>query len=126
MKLLLDTHTLVWWLVFPERLSPKAHAAISNGDNRVLVSAVSGYEIEFKRSRDSVLSAVPWDLEKAVVNEKFEWLALDARHTIQAGRLPPHHRDPWDRTIVAQGLMEDAALVSSDGWFAAYGVRTIW
>ena len=126
MRLLLDTHAVIWWLVYPERLSLAARDAIGDQDNEILVSAVTGYEIELKRSRDPSLSAVPWQLEESVLAQRFSWLPILPAHSIQAGRLPLNHRDPWDRVLVAQAQVEDAILVTADGWMASYGVRTLW
>ena len=126
MRLLLDTHALVWSLVVPERLSGPARNAIESRANTVLASAVSGYEIELKRSRDPILAAVPWGLYAGALEAGFEWLSIEPAHAILAGRLPLHHRDPCDRLLAAQALSEDAVLVTADPWLTPYGVRTLW
>lgn len=126
MKLLLDTHTIVWWLCDPASLSRRAFAAISDDANEVIVSAACGYEIEIKRERDPLLSTVPEDLRQAVFEQDFEWLPITAEHAIVAGRLPRHHGDPWDRMLIAQAMVERATLVTCDGRLKPYAVTTLW
>ena len=126
MKLLLDTHAVVWWLCSPARLSTAALTALSDGKNEILVSAASGYEIEIKRDRDETLRNVPESLKAAVVEQGFVWLSISAEHAIAAALLPMHHRDPWDRILIAQALEEGAQLVSCDARMEAYGVPILW
>ena len=126
MKLLLDTHAIVWWLAAPAKLSTLALAAISDEDNDILVSAACGYEIEIKRDRDETLRNVPEPLRAAVVEQGFGWLPISAEQAIAAARLPLHHRDPWDRILIAQAFEEGAQLVSCDARMAAYGVPILW
>lgn len=126
MRLLLDTHALVWWLTSPDRLSERAASVIGDPDNEVLVSAVSAYEIELKRPRDSLLSAVPELLTTAVTGQGFAWLQLTPVEAMAAARLPQHHRDPWDRIIVAQAMSHDAAIVTADRLMSAYGAPVVW
>jgi PIN domain nuclease of toxin-antitoxin system len=126
MILLLDSHALVWSAVDPGRLSARAMNAITDRSNQVLVSAVTAYELEFKRARDPLLSILPANLDEAVSGQAFEWLSLTPDQASQAGRLPRHHGDPFDRLIIAQAFAEGAAVVTADRWFAAYGVATVW
>ena len=126
MILLLDSHALVWSAVEPGRLSVRAKEAITDRANRVMVSAVTAYELEFKRARDPLLSILPANLDQAVSGQAFEWLDLTADQAFRAGRLPRHHGDPFDRLIIAQAFAEGAAVVTADRWFAAYGVATVW
>lgn len=126
MKLLLDTHAIVWWLSRPEALSRVALAAIADRSNTVLVSAASAYEIEIKRSRDATLARIPETLQDAVLTVGFTWLAIDAAHGIAAAKLPLHHRDPWDRILVAQAAAEDARLVTCDRQLSAYDATILW
>ena len=126
MKLLLDTHALIWVLNGSDKLSTRADDALGDFENEVWVSAVSGYEIEFKRSRSAELAALPADIEDAARETGFNWLAVEARHAVSAGRLPILHRDPFDRILVAQALGENATLVTCDPWIAPYGVPTLW
>lgn len=126
MKLLLDTHAIVWWLGAPEALSARAFAAVGDKSNQILVSAACGYEIEIKRSRDAALRRVPDSLYDAILAQDFAWLPIQAEHAITAARLPAHHRDPWDRILVAQAMDQDAVLVSCDTHMKAYDVATLW
>lgn len=126
MRLLLDTHVLVWATVASHRLSPQARRLIADPDNDRLVSAASAYEIEFKRTRDAELGRMPTDLGDLRGTLVFDWLPIDEDHAVRAGRLPRHHGDPWDRLIVAQSMIENLVVVSSDRALALYGVRTEW
>lgn len=126
MKLLLDTHALIWALSDSERLPHRVEDLLSDPANDVWASAVNAYEIEFKRSRSAELAALPADIEDAVVAVGFSWMPVDARHAASAGRLPALHGDPFDRLLIAQALAENALLVTRDPWIAPYGVPTLW
>ena len=126
MNVLIDTHILIWWLTDPDQLSRRAFNAVADDGNEVFVSAASGYEIELKRPADKLLQVLPLDLEHAVVREDFGWRPITSADAIAAGRLPRHHRDPWDRLIVAQALQDGWPLVTADAELKAYGVTVIW
>lgn len=126
MNVLIDTHVLIWWLTDPDQLSRRAFNAVADDGNEVFVSAASGYEIELKRPVDKLLQALPLDLEHAIAGEDFRWRSIVAGDAIAAGRLPKHHRDPWDRLIVAQAMQDGWPLVSADDRLRAYEVSLIW
>lgn len=126
MKLLLDTHALIWALASSHRLPVKVIGLLEDPANTILVSTACAYEIEFKRLRDIEIAALPADIESAVRSLDFQWLAIDARHAVTAGRLARLHGDPFDRVIAAQGLVENATVVTRDPAVAAYGVPTVW
>ncbi len=126
MRLLLDTHAFVWAIARPALLSRRAAALIVDTDNVILISAVSAYEIEFKRSRDPLLGALPADLGEAVGLAGYEWLSLTREHAAMAGRLPRLSGDPFDRILAAQGLIEPATVVTKDPAVGAYGAVTAW
>ncbi|MDR7116799.1 type II toxin-antitoxin system VapC family toxin [Caulobacter sp. BE254] len=126
MKLLLDTHALIWALAQSRRLPPRLAALLMDTDNDVLVSVACAYEIEFKRSRSAELGLLPADIEDAVRRLDFAWLPVDARHAVVAGRLPRQHGDPFDRLIAAQGLVENATVITRDPQLVVYGVPTLW
>ena len=126
MKLLLDTHALVWALTAPDRLTSRGRDLLTDQDNRVLVSTVCAYEIEFKRQRSPELAMLPADLDEGVALMDFEWLPILSGHAAMAGRLPRLHGDPFDRMMVAQGLAEQALIVSSDPALARYGGPVVW
>jgi len=116
--LLLDTHTFLWWLSNPAFLSPAASSAISDPQNRVLVSVVSLWEIAIKRQIGKL--AAPINLEHDVQRVGFEVLPLEAKHIVATERLPLHHRDPFDRMLIAQALIEGASLVTRDPSMTLY------
>ena len=99
---------------------------LSDPDNEIQVSAVTAYEIENKRSRDAELQRMPFNLNDSVALMGFRWLPVTWQRAQEAARLPSHHRDPWDRILIAQALMEDSRLVSVDRQFEAYNVRVEW
>jgi PIN domain nuclease of toxin-antitoxin system len=126
MRLLLDTHVLVWAASDPGRLSRRCRDLIEDPDNDRLVSVASAYEIEFKRERDPQLARLPSDLDDLRPSLLFDWLWIDDGHAKRAGQLPRHHGDPWDRLLVAQALTERLAVVSIDRALANYGARVEW
>ena len=126
MNLILDTHAFVWAISQSRLLSKRAASLISDPNHRVWVSAVSAYEIEFKRQRDAMLASLPTDLDEAVRLQDFEWLSVSHDHAVAAGRLPRLHGDPFDRLLAAQALCERASLVTRDPMVAAYGSVIAW
>lgn len=126
MKLLIDTHVLIWWLTDPSRLSSRGFDVVNADDVEVLVSAVSAYEIELKRPVDPLLQRLPIDLVDAVFAEGFDWLAVTPEDAVAAARLPRHHRDPWDRLLIAQAARSQIPIMTKDDAFSAYGVPTLW
>jgi len=126
MRVLLDTHAVIWAGLRSVRLSPMARDVISDPDTVRLDSAVSAYEIEYKRPFDNDLGRLPTDLGDLRDLLVFDWLSLDIAHAIRAARLPLLHGDPWDRMLVAQALIEDLTIVSRDPALAAYGVSVLW
>ncbi len=122
-RLLLDTHALVWWLSDVRRLAEGASAAIRNPRNEVFVSAVTGWEIAVKRERRRM--SVPAKLAAVVEEDGFMHLPLTFQHAEHAGTLPPHHRDPFDRFLIAQAQMEGLTLVTRDRWIRQYEVDVL-
>jgi PIN domain nuclease of toxin-antitoxin system len=127
-RLLLDTHTLLWWLAGDEQLSPAALGAISDEANAVLISAASAWEITTKHRLGKLpgVGAIVADLDAAIASQGFEGLAISLRHGQVAGALPGPHRDPFDRMLIAQAMLDDLVLVSNETPFDAYGVRRLW
>jgi PIN domain nuclease of toxin-antitoxin system len=123
-RLLVDTHALLWWLIDDAGLSQTAREALSDPVNDVLVSTASVWEIAIKRALGKL--GAPDDLPEHIEAQGFGWLAVQAEHAWRVGDLPTHHRDPFDRLLVAQALVEQIPIVSADARFAAYGVDTRW
>ena len=122
-RLLLDTHVLLWSLAEPPRLRDRARDAIENADNDVFVSAITAWEITVKRAKGRLIAP---DNLSAIVEEKgFTHLPLTFHHAEQAGSLPMHHRDPFDRFLVAQAQIEGLVLVTRDARIPLYGIRTM-
>ena len=120
MILLLDAHAVLWWLADDPTLHPDARSAIADPANDVLVSVASIWEISIKRALGKLTS--PPGLTDAVVGAGFDVLPITGDDAERAGSLPPHHRDPFDRMLVAQSERVDAVVVSRDTAFAAYGI----
>lgn len=121
MNLLLDTHVLLWWSE-ERRISPEAFAAIADPDNIVYVSAVSIWEISIKSARGKLKVD---DAIFDVRNDDFEPLPITHADARLAGSLPDHHRDPFDRMLVAQALAHDLVLVTRDPEIQLYGVNIL-
>ncbi len=128
MRLLLDTHTLLWWLDGDRHLSRKARALVGDEDNIVLVSAASAWEITTKARLGRLPGAldVAADVAGCVASQGFGALDITILHAQRAGRLPGEHRDPFDRMLAAQSQLEDLPIVSDDEVFDGYGVNRIW
>jgi PIN domain nuclease of toxin-antitoxin system len=127
-RLLLDTHALLWWLDGDRRLSLKSRRAIANQSNTILVSAASAWEITTKARLGKLPGAtdVAADVSACVASQGFVALDITLLHAQKAGRLPGDHRDPFDRMLIAQSQMEDVALVSDDEAFDSFDVRRYW
>jgi PIN domain nuclease of toxin-antitoxin system len=123
-RLLIDTHALLWWLSDDPALSSTARTAVADPANEPLVSAASVWEIAIKRSLGKLTA--PEHMPDRIADEGFAWLPVSASHAWRVRELPPHHRDPFDRLLVAQALVEDVPIVTSDRWFAEYGVAVRW
>ncbi len=123
LRLLLDTHVLLWSLAEPRELSRDARDALVSAHNDVFVSAVSGWEIAVKRAIGQL--EAPDDLEAGVRQQGFLPLDLTFRHAEQAGALPTHHGDPFDRMLVAQAQVEGLVIVTRDTRIPLYDIRTM-
>ena len=123
MRLLLDTHTLLWTLRNDPALGPSARRAIASGRNTVFVSAVSVGEIAIKRARERL--DVPERLLEGLAENNFQELPISSFHGEQAGALPLFHRDPFDRMLIAQAQAEGLILVTADAAIERYRVRTM-
>ena len=128
MRLLLDTHTLLWWLDGDRRLPRQARAVIAAPTNDIRVSAASAWEITTKARLGKLPGAldVASDVAGAVAGQGFLAIEITIVHAQRAGSLPGPHRDPFDRMLAAQALAEHLPIVSNDDVFDAFGVRRIW
>ena len=120
MRLLLDTHTLLWWLDDPARIHDEGRIAIANARNGVFVSAISMLEIAIKESLGKL--EVPAGLIGCIETCRFKELPLTVEHAAALRTLPPVHRDPFDRALIAQAQAEGMTLVSRDRTFREYNV----
>lgn len=128
MRVLLDTHVLLWWLLDLPLLSGTAHAVVEDNRNDIYVSAASAWEISIKYKQGRLLEAASFiaDIEKAIANEGFAALAITIKCCERAGGLPLHHKDPFDRMLIAQAVSEGLTLVSNERLFDRYGVARLW
>lgn len=122
MRLLLDTHTLLWWLADRD-LGSDARAAIADPLNDVFVSAATAWELSTKKALGKLRA--PDDLTTQLETNAFTPLPISVDHAIAAGSLPRHHDDPFDRMLIAQASIEGLTVVTRDERFAAYGVRLL-
>jgi len=122
-RLLLDSHALLWALTAPEKLSAEAAREIAAAANNVHFSPASVWEIEIKRAQGKL--ELPDNWLEAVARSRFGELPIRSSHAAAAGRLPWRHRDPFDRMLIAQALVEDLHLVTRDRLAAAYGVKLL-
>lgn len=124
MKLLLDTHALLWWLADDERLGSRVRELIADPANDVLVSVVSLWEIVVKL-RAGKLHADIKEIAEAVQREGFARLDIGMPHLLTLAHLPMHHRDPFDHLRIAQSIAEDATYVTADRSAFRYPVRSV-
>jgi PIN domain nuclease of toxin-antitoxin system len=122
-RLLLDTHALLWAVSDPEELTERARDVLRDGRNEVLVSAASVWEIAIKRALGKLTA--PDDLGPVLAAVSFSPLPISLEHASLAGSLPPHHRDPFDRMLIAQAQLESLTIVTRDVRFARYGVQLL-
>jgi PIN domain nuclease of toxin-antitoxin system len=127
-RALLDTHTFLWWLDGDRLLSKPAFDCITDRSSEVLVSAATAWEIATKHRIGKLPEAadVARDVAGCIQSQGFLTLSVTVVHGQRAGALPGHHRDPFDRMLIAQAILEDCALVSNDVVFDRYGVVRLW
>ena len=128
MRLLLDTHAFLWWLAGDESLPVRARAAIADEINEVFVSAASAWEITTKHrmGKLSGVATIVGDLDGAIASQGFKALPIEVRHGQIAGALPGPHRDPFDRMLIAQAMLENLVLVSNEQPFDVYAIGRLW
>ena len=125
---MLDTHALIWWLTDDERLPRSTYREIADERNEKFVSAASVWEIAIKHRSGKLEEAsnLILDMPGALERQGFEELSITVDDGVRAGMLPVHHRDPFDRMLIAQALVRDLVLISGEALFDRYGVRRLW
>jgi PIN domain nuclease of toxin-antitoxin system len=128
LRLLLDTHAFLWWLAGDNRLPQAIRDAIAHEDNLIFVSAASGWEIatKYRIGKLPDMAAIVTDLDAAINEQGFKELPVSLRHGQAAGSLPGSHRDPFDRMLIAQAMIENMTLISNEKLFDGYAVRRLW
>jgi PIN domain nuclease of toxin-antitoxin system len=128
MRILLDTHVLLWWLAGDEAISLPARVAIADADNTTFVSAASTWEIaiKYKQGRLPTAASFIGDIEGTVDRHGFLAMPITVNHSDRAGSLALHHKDPFDRMLIAQALATSLTLVSNERLFDRYGVTRLW
>jgi PIN domain nuclease of toxin-antitoxin system len=127
MKVLLDTQVLFWWYSEPGKLSKRASSIVAEGSNTILISALVAWELAIKSAMGK-LDALPLvvDLSHYIAEEGFTELPISIPQATRAGLLPLHHRDPFDRLLVAQAQDLNIPIVSSDRLLDVYDVKRLW
>jgi PIN domain nuclease of toxin-antitoxin system len=127
-KLLLDTHTFLWAVAAPRKMSARAATALRNRSNDLHLSAASVWEMAIKHSLGKLETDIPLSDLVAQGREKIQLRLLDmtTAHAVSVEALPFHHKDPFDRLLIAQALWEEMTIVSADGRFDSYGVKRVW
>ena len=128
LRLLLDTHALIWWLAGDETLSDRAREVIGDEANSIAVSAASAMEVatKFRIGKLPGAALLAQDFEAIVADQSFAELAITVRHARLAGELNIAHKDPFDRLLIAQAQAEDMTLVSNEALFDGFAVKRIW
>lgn len=128
MRLLLDTHALIWWLAGDDALNRKARDAIADVANGVFVSAASAMEVatKFRIGKLPGAALLAQDFEGIVAEQGFAELPITVHHARLAGEMAIAHKDPFDRLLIAQALAEDMVLVSNEALFDAAAVKRLW
>jgi len=128
MRLLLDTHAFLWFILDEPQLSPTARSLIGDPDNEINVSPATYWEIAIKIRLDKYKLPEPFQvfMEQQIAVNRFDILHIEARHVAPITTLPFHHKDPFDRLLVAQAMVEQIPLVSNDSVLDAYPIRRLW
>ena len=128
MKLLLDTHALIWFVSGDSRLSYPAREAFLNQDNKLYFSKASVWEMTIKIALGKLVLAENWlaAIEQEMGGNGIQWLEIETGHCKTLAELPFHHRDPFDRMLISQALSESMSIVSIDNQFSRYSPGIIW
>jgi len=128
MRVLLDTHAIVWWATGDQRLSRKARVTIADPDTEVFISIASAWEIQIKATLQKLTlnESVDALYRSLIVDQDFRMIGIELSDIDHLSKLPPHHRDPFDRMLVAQALRGSLTLVTKDSLVSSYGASTLW
>lgn len=128
MRLLLDTHALIWWLAGDEALSSRAREAIGDEANSIVVSAASAMEVatKFRIGKLPDAAVLAQDFEAIIADQGFSELPISIQHALRAGGMNIAHKDPFDRLLIAQAQAEDMVLVSNEALFDGFAVKRLW
>lgn len=128
MRLLLDTHALIWWLAGDEALSRRAREAITDEVNEIAVSAASAMEIttKFRIGKLPGAALLAQDFEEIIAAQGFGELPISVHHAKLAGEMKIAHKDPFDRLLIAQAQVEDLILVSNEALFDGFTIKRLW
>jgi len=128
MRTLLDTHALLWLITDDKRLSPRAKEAFLDQENVLFFSAASYWEICIKISLGKLQLETNWQevIQNEMAANAIYWLPVEVSHCAELTKLPFHHRDPFDRMLVAQAVVEEMQLLSRDRRLSAYGIKRVW
>jgi PIN domain nuclease of toxin-antitoxin system len=128
LRLLLDTHALYWWHRGDPALSASARVAIADRQNDKYVSAITAWEFitKFRSGKQTEFAGIAADVAAVIAAHGFLQLPITMRHAQVAANLPLHHRDPMDRFLIAQAIVEDMTIVTADDAFGSYAARLLW
>ncbi len=128
MKILLDTHALLWLITGDKRLSKTCRKMFLDTENRLYFSIVSLWEICIKKSLDRISLKNNWldIIQEEMKANSVQWLSVEVSHCSKVTDLPFHHQDPFDRMLIAQAIIEDLSILSRDSRFSAYDIKCIW
>jgi PIN domain nuclease of toxin-antitoxin system len=128
MKLLFDTHAFLWWDSAPSKLSPRMRAICHDRANVLLVSVVSAWEMQIKSQLGKLELDAPLDelFQRQQEVNGVDVLPVELDHVLALQHLPPHHRDPFDRLLITQAIIENATLITNDGVIAKYPVERLF
>jgi PIN domain nuclease of toxin-antitoxin system len=125
LRLLLDTHVVLWWMAdYADRFTRTAVRALTADDARIVVSAVTIWEVAVKRGLGKL--DAPADMLTQLERARVELMPITPHHADRVATLPHHHRDPFDRLLIAQAMLERATLVSADASLRDYGAKVLW
>lgn len=128
MNFLLDTHCWLWWLFEPEKLSDLAQETIADRKHQLYLSAASIWEIGIKYANGKLplpQSPNQW-ISQQIAEDQLNVVDIKSTHAVEASALPLHHRDPFDRMLIAQSSLEQLVIITIDPYFSQYDIQVIW